>query len=88
MSTPFHPNAVREAVQALAEQGFDGMAQAMELLLNECMKVERQQALGGPNQRGQDSLLCMLDRKVMRRVALPQRQCHPSVASILMPTLS
>jgi putative transposase len=53
MSTPFHPNAVREAVQALAEQGFDGMAQAMELLLNECMKVERQQALGvGPYQRG------------------------------------
>lgn len=54
MSTPFHPNAVREAVQALAEQGFDGMAQAMELLLNECMKVERQQALGvGPYQRGE-----------------------------------
>jgi transposase-like protein len=30
------------------------MAQAMELLLNECMKVERQQALGvGPYQRGE-----------------------------------
>lgn len=54
MSTPFHPNAVGEAVQALAEQGFDGMAQAMELLLNECMKVERQQALGvGAYQRGE-----------------------------------
>lgn len=55
MSTPFHPNAVREAVQALADQGFDGMAQAMELLLNECMKVERQDALGvGPYQRGEE----------------------------------
>ena len=54
MSTPLHPNAIRQAVQALAEQGFDGMAQAMELLLNECMKVERQQALGvGPYQRGE-----------------------------------
>lgn len=54
MSTPFHPNAVRKAVQALAEQGFDGIALATELLLNECVKVERQQALGvGPYQRGE-----------------------------------
>jgi transposase-like protein len=44
----------REVVQALAEQGFDGMAQAMELLINECMKIERQQFLGvGPYQRGE-----------------------------------
>jgi transposase-like protein len=41
-------------VQVLAEHGFDGMAQAMELLINECMKIERQQALGvGPYQRGE-----------------------------------
>jgi transposase-like protein len=49
-----HPSVTREVVQALAEHGFDGMAQAMELLFNECMKVERQQALGvGPYQRGE-----------------------------------
>jgi len=49
-----HPSVVREAVQALAEEGFDGMAQAMQLLLNECMKIERQKALGvGPYQRGE-----------------------------------
>lgn len=54
MTYPLHPIAIREAVQALAENGFDGMAQAMELLFNECMKVERQQALGvGPYQRGE-----------------------------------
>lgn len=54
MSTPLHLIAIRQAVQALAENGFDGMAQAMELLLNECMKIERQQALGvGPYQRGE-----------------------------------
>jgi transposase-like protein len=54
MTHPLHPIAIREAVQALAENGFDGMAQAMELLFNECMKVERQQALGvGPYQRGE-----------------------------------
>jgi putative transposase len=54
MSTPLHPNAICQAVQTLADQGFDGMAQAMELLLNECMKVERQQALGvGPYQRSE-----------------------------------
>ena len=54
MTRPAHPSVVREVVQALAEQGFDGMAQAMELLINECMQIERQQALGvGPYQRGE-----------------------------------
>jgi putative transposase len=49
-----HPSGVRQAVQVLAENGFEGMAHAMELLINECMKVERQQALGvGPYQRGE-----------------------------------
>ena len=46
MTHQAHPIVVREAVQLLAEHGFEGMAQAMELLINECMKVERQQALG------------------------------------------
>ncbi len=46
MTHQAHPNVVREVVQALAEHGFDGMARAMELLINECMKIERQQALG------------------------------------------
>ena len=54
MTHQAHPNVVREVVQALAEHGFDGMAQAMELLINECLKIERQQALGvGPYQRGE-----------------------------------
>jgi putative transposase len=50
-----HPNVTRQVVQLLAEHGFDGMAEAMERLLNECMKIERQQALGvGPYQRGEE----------------------------------
>jgi transposase-like protein len=49
-----HPSVTRELVQALADHGLDGMAQIMELLVNECMKIERQQALGvGPYQRGE-----------------------------------
>jgi putative transposase len=49
-----HPSVTHDVVQALAEQGFDGMAQIMELLVNECMKIERQQALGvGPYQRSE-----------------------------------
>lgn len=49
-----HPSIVGEVVQVLAEHGFDGMARTMELLINECMKLERQQALGvGPYQRGE-----------------------------------
>src|SRR5215207_3602672 len=54
MTHQAHPSVTREVVQVLAEHGFDGMAQVMELLFNECMKIERQQALGvGPYQRGE-----------------------------------
>lgn len=57
MTHQAHPSVTREVVQVLAEHGFDGMAQAMELLFNECMKIERQQALGvGPYQRGEARL--------------------------------
>ena len=53
MTHHIHPNVTRDVVQVLAEHGFDGTAQAMELLFNECMKIERQQSLGvGPYQRG------------------------------------
>jgi transposase-like protein len=54
MTHQAHPSVLRSVVQALAEEGFDGMAQVMQLLLNECMKIERQQALGvGRYQRGE-----------------------------------
>ena len=54
MTHQAHPSVTREIVQVLAEHGFDGMAQTMELLINECMKIERQQAMGvGPYQRGE-----------------------------------
>jgi putative transposase len=50
-----HPNVTRQVVQLLSEHGFEGMTEAMERLLNECMKIERQQALGvGPYQRGEE----------------------------------
>lgn len=45
MTHQTHPTAVREAVQLLAEQGFDGMAPIMQLLLNECMLIERRRAI-------------------------------------------
>src|SRR2546427_11053317 len=54
MTHQAHPSVTREVVQVLGEDGFDGMAQAMELLFNECMKIERQQSLGvGPYQRSE-----------------------------------
>jgi transposase-like protein len=54
MTHQIHPSVTHDVVQLLAEHGFDGMAQAMQLLLNECMKIERRQALGvGPYQRGE-----------------------------------
>jgi transposase-like protein len=45
MTHQAHPTAVSEAVQLLAEQGFDGMASIMQLLLNECMLIERRRAI-------------------------------------------
>lgn len=38
--------AFREILEFVAARGFEGMAQAMQLLLNEAMKLERSQALG------------------------------------------
>ncbi len=46
MTHQMNSNSFEQVFQSLAEQGFDGMAQAMQLLLNEVMKIERQQALG------------------------------------------
>jgi len=37
--------AIQHVVQVLAEQGFEGMAHAIEILLNEAMKLERAQVL-------------------------------------------
>jgi transposase-like protein len=54
MTHHIHPNVTGEVVQLLAEHGFDGMAHVMELLFNECMKMERRQALGvGPYERSE-----------------------------------
>jgi len=48
-------NAAFEAVQLLAENGFDGMAEAIAILVNEAMKLERQEYLGaGPYQRSEE----------------------------------
>lgn len=38
-------NTFNELVQLLAENGFDGMAQAFEILMNEAMKLERSEVL-------------------------------------------
>jgi transposase-like protein len=46
---------LNEAVQLLAENGFEGMAEAMQILLNEAMKLERSEYLNAkPYQRTED----------------------------------
>jgi transposase-like protein len=46
------PTALDQITELLAEHGFDGLAQAVTVLLNEVMKLERAAALGaGPYQR-------------------------------------
>ncbi|OHB73442.1 MAG: hypothetical protein A2V70_08335 [Planctomycetes bacterium RBG_13_63_9] len=45
MTHPLQFTGSREAIQLLAEHGFDGLAAALELLLNEVMKLERCEVL-------------------------------------------
>src|SRR5579885_1542966 len=40
------PTGFQEVLELLADHGFEGMAQAMQMLLNEAMKLERSQVLG------------------------------------------
>ena len=55
MTHPLHSNTIDHAIELLSEHGFDGMAHAMQLLLNECMMIERQEFLGvGPYQRSEE----------------------------------
>lgn len=52
MTRQTHSTEFNSIVQLLAEHGFDGMAQAIELLMNEAMKLQRSEALGAlPYQR-------------------------------------
>jgi transposase-like protein len=52
MTHQTQPTAFDEIVELLAEHGFDGMAQAVGVLLNEAMKLERAHSLGAaPYQR-------------------------------------
>jgi transposase-like protein len=55
MTHPARSNNVHEVVQLLAEHGFDGMANAMQILFNEAMKIERAAYLNAdPYQRTSD----------------------------------
>jgi transposase-like protein len=52
MAHQMQATALDEITELLAEHGFDGLAQAFTVLLNEVMKLERSAALGaGPYQR-------------------------------------
>jgi putative transposase len=55
MTHRLQTTALDEIGQLLAEKGFDGLADALRVLLNEVMKLERAAALGaGPYQRSDD----------------------------------
>lgn len=48
-------SAAESVMQLLAERGMDGFAEAVRILLNEAMRIERSQALGaGPYERTQE----------------------------------
>ena len=45
MTRQTQTNAIDDVMELLAEHGFDGLAQALQVLLNEVMKIERSQVL-------------------------------------------
>ena len=48
-------NAAEQAMQLLAENGMDGLAEAVRILLNEAMRIERSQVLNaGPYERTEE----------------------------------
>lgn len=52
MTCHVQSNAVEDVLEMLADQGFEGMADAIGILLNESMRLERQDYLGaGPYER-------------------------------------
>ena len=52
MTHPEQHTAIQAALETLVEEGFDGMATAMQILFNEAMKIERSQFLGAaPHER-------------------------------------
>jgi len=55
MTHPAHFTGCHEAIQLLSEHGFDGLAEVLELLLNEVMQIERCEALhAAPYQRTEE----------------------------------
>lgn len=55
MTHPPQFTGFNQAIQLLAEHGFDGLAEVLELLLNEVMKIERCEVLGAaPYQRTEE----------------------------------
>jgi transposase-like protein len=57
MTRTEHRNVVAEVLELLIERGFEGMAQAIQILLNEGMKLEREEFLGA----------CLHERTAERR---------------------
>ena len=46
-----HGNAFDDAMEMLIENGFDSMAEVLKILLNEAMKIEREDCLAAKNIR-------------------------------------
>lgn len=55
MTHQVESNVLNQVVELLAENGFDGIANVLELILNQAMLIERSQALGAaPYERSED----------------------------------
>ena len=78
MTHPPEDSAIRAAMESLMEHGLDGMGEALRILMNEAMKIERSEFLqAAPYQRSEERIGHVngfKDKTVQRRVgALPLR---------------
>lgn len=55
MTHPSEDSAIRAAMESLIDNGLDGLGEALRILMNEAMKIERTDFLqAGPYERSED----------------------------------
>ena len=57
------PDGFGEMLNLLIDHGFEGMAQAMRMLFNEAMKIERSQVLGAQPYQRTPQRICKASRR-------------------------
>ena len=66
-------NAFHTLVQLLAENGFDGMAQAIQILMNEALLLQRGETLQAAQRKSSEDTMLINSREAAKRLKVSQR---------------